>query len=270
MNKHTSTTQALSRGVLALPSELRLMVWTHLALAMTSSQVVELTQLLSNVTTIDACKRLHLGHPMLATKFCDEYLENFFRVVPFVLELTRFNGLEHIVFGAALLRTSGLIAHEGAWDPMQDIALAVEKSLQSWIGLASRCGVKDAIAPIRIELCVRSDKRGPTLLKRRFIPLQMRLYSMTELSRHLPRGRVTLELDFGLSMLKEGMKDWIRIPLVFGCHDQNRTNCLHILHQARQRFIADPCKSADSRMWLSWHAVLSVFVDEILEYVESL
>ncbi|THZ58595.1 hypothetical protein D6C85_10210 [Aureobasidium pullulans] len=252
MNKHTSTTQALSRGVLALPPELRLM-------------------LLSNVTTIDACKELHLGHPMLATKFCDEYLENFFRAVPFVLELTRFNGLENIVFGAALLNTSGLIAHEGAWDPMEDIALAVERSLQSWIGLASRCGVKDAIAPIRIELCVRSDKRGPTLLnKRRFIPLQMRLYSMTELSRHLPRGRVTLELNFGLSMLKEGIKDWIRIPLIFGCHDQNRTNCLHILHQARQRFIADPCKSADSRMWLSWHAVLSVFVDEILEYVESL
>ncbi|TIA03341.1 hypothetical protein D6C83_08903 [Aureobasidium pullulans] len=241
------------------------MVWTHLALAMTSSQVLELTQLLSNVTTIDACKRLHLGHPMLATKFCDEYLENFFRVLT-----SGFNGFENFVFGAALFRTSGLIAHEGTPDPMEDIALAMEKSLQSWIGLASRCGVKDAIAPIRIELYVRSDKRGPTLLARRFIPLQMRLYSMTELSRHLPRGRVTLELIFGLSMLKEGIKDWIRIPLVFGCHDQNRTNCLHILHQARQRFIADPCKSADSRIWLSWHAVLSVFVDEIMEYVESL
>jgi hypothetical protein len=190
-------------------------------------------------------KRLHLGHPMLATKFCDEYLENFFRVVPFVLELTSgFNGFENFVFGAALLNTSGLIAHEGTPDPMEDIALAMEKSLQNWIGLASRYVVKDAIAPIRIELYVRSDKRGPTLLARRFTPLQMRLYSMTELSRHLPRGRVTLELNFGLSMLKEGIKDWISIPLVFGCHDQNRTNCSHILHQARQRFIADPCKSA--------------------------
>ncbi|THW35199.1 hypothetical protein D6D22_08273 [Aureobasidium pullulans] len=218
---------ALSKGVSSLPPELRLIIWTDLALQMTSEEADALRGHITFSYVTDIHKFLAEAHPILTTRYRDEYLENLSRVTRFTPELSEWClSLREVLMRAN--RHASPRSKEEARCMVAEKCMIYNEGLARWINLASVHSVTSAIAPISIRLCMTSGTgTAPWMASPRDYKLLIEgcLRTLFRLAKYLPEGKVSLELVFNdYDMLWRTEHQIIELPITIGRHRRNREN----------------------------------------------
>ena len=265
---------ALSQGVSSLPPELRLIIWTDLALQMTSEEADALRGHITFSYVTDIHKFLAEAHPILTTRYRDEYLETLFRITRFTSELSEWcHSLRDVLIRAN--RHASPRSKEEARYMVAEKCLIYNEGLTRWINLASVHSVTSAIAPISIRLCIPSGTgTAPWMASPRDYKLLIEgcLSTLFRLVKYLPEGKVSLELVFNdYEMRWRTEHHIIELPITIGRHRRNRETSSASLKEHLDLFNKEHHSvKINVTQWLSWHAAVILFVDEILEYSESL